>query len=64
LVVPEILRGGKKVVEGWYDYGARYYDPTVAKFMDVDPLAGTLENIGHSSYHYDGIIRLDLLIRV
>ena len=34
---------GKELVNdldlGWNDYGARYYDPTIARFTGVDPLA-------------------------
>ncbi|MGK7390101.1 MAG: DUF6443 domain-containing protein [Candidatus Cyclobacteriaceae bacterium M2_1C_046] len=35
------LYNGKEIQEEWdvYDYGARYYDPAIARFINVDPLA-------------------------
>ena len=37
----QYLYNGKEKVKGleWYDYGARYYDPKISRFMSVDPLA-------------------------
>ena len=35
---------------GWYDYGARYYDPSVGRFTGVDPLAEMMP--GYSPYAY------------
>ncbi|MCF8304338.1 MAG: RHS repeat-associated core domain-containing protein [Bacteroidales bacterium] len=34
----------------WYDYGARMYDPALARFHSVDPLAETFN--AQSPYHY------------
>ena len=35
---------------GWYDYGARWYDPVVGRMMQVDPAAA--EYSGWSPYNY------------
>ncbi len=35
---------------GYYYYGARYYDPRMARFLSVDPLAGDFPS--WTSYHY------------
>jgi RHS repeat-associated protein len=38
-----------------YDYSARHYDPTAARFTTVDPMAEKYYSI--SPYAYCGIIR-------
>ena len=45
---------GKELVLGldWYAYGFRHYDAGVGRFMGVDPLAETHENIAWSSFVY------------
>lgn len=48
------LYNGKELQDdfglGWYDYGARFYDPAIARWISVDPLA---EMVGSfSPYHY------------
>lgn len=35
---------------GWYDYGARWYDPCVGRFSSVDPKAAELASI--STFYY------------
>ena len=35
---------------GYYYYGARYYDPRMARFLSVDPVAGDMPSL--TSYHY------------
>ncbi len=46
------LYNGKELQEGlgYYDYGARYYDPFVGRWTSVDPLAESYYS--HSSYNY------------
>ncbi len=35
---------------GWYDYGARFYDPTIGKWNAIDPMSEVYLN--QSPYHY------------
>ncbi len=35
---------------GLYDYGARWYDPALGRFLQVDPLASSFP--GYTPYHY------------
>jgi RHS repeat-associated protein len=35
---------------GWYDYGARFYDPAIARFHTVDPLASDFPS--WTPYHF------------
>jgi len=46
----EPFAGGVKL--GWYDYGARFYDPTIARWVTVDPLAHKPKNLPISPYAY------------
>jgi len=46
---------------GWYDYGFRWYDPAVARFVSVDPLAEDFAEL--TTYQYAGnspIANIDL----
>jgi RHS repeat-associated protein len=49
------LYNGKEVVDNgslrWHDYGARYYDPVVGRFGQVDPLAAEIYG-SFSPYNY------------
>ncbi len=48
----QYLYNGKEKVKGlgWYDYGARYYDPAISRFSSVDRFADKYPN--QSTYHY------------
>jgi len=43
---------GKEMNEdlGWHDYGARFYDPAIARFSTIDPLAEEFSS--WTPYHY------------
>ncbi len=41
---------GTVVELGWYDYGARFYDPSVGRFTGVDPLADNYAPISPFAY--------------
>ncbi len=43
---------------GYYYYGARYYDPRMARFLSVDPLASDMPAWGSYTCTFDNPIRL------
>ncbi len=48
------LYNGKEFISqldlGWYDYGARFYDPSIGRFLQIDPLADQFPT--WNPYHY------------
>lgn len=42
---------------GYYYYGARYYDPRMARFLSVDPLAGDMPEWGSYTYTFNNPLR-------
>ncbi len=42
---------------GMYDYGARYYDPVIARWGQIDPLASNFPNWSSYSYVYNNPAR-------
>ena len=42
---------------GWYDYGARFYDPSIGRFTSVDPLAETMPSWGSYVYGFSNPIK-------
>ncbi len=47
---------GKELVDdlglGWMDYGARWYDPSIGRWGQIDPMAETDHSVGLTPYHY------------
>jgi len=37
---------------GWYNYGSRFYDPAIGRFISVDPQADAPNLVNWSPYHY------------
>ena len=42
---------------GWLDYGARFYDPSIARFTQVDPLASSFSDQSTYQYVYNNPLR-------
>lgn len=42
---------------GWYDYGARHYDPALGRFINIDLLADEFNNLSPYNFVYNNPIR-------
>src|SRR5258706_6472144 len=57
----QYLYNGKEIQDelnlGWYDYLARQYDPSIGRFLSVDPAADVVRRWSTYSYAADNPIR-------
>jgi RHS repeat-associated protein len=55
------LYNGKELQDdfdlGWYDYGARMYDPALGRFISIDPISEKFANLAPNNYASNDPIR-------
>ncbi len=60
-IVIIITRNGKELQDelnlDWYDYQARQYDPSIGRFLSVDPAADLMRRFSTYAYGFDNPVR-------